>query len=965
MTLAAGGRHELLDRAGAGGQGEVWRARDVQHDRIVALKLRPISPDDDRETILREARVLLDLKPHPSLPLVREDFFAEDTYVVVMDWIEGRTLADAVARGGPMTLERALPYLRQIAAALDHLHANDPPIVHQDVKPANVIVRSDGDVVLVDLGISAGGRAAPTTAGTPAFRAPEVASSPPTIAADVYGLAALALTLLSGAPPRPGPRPVLPGVPATQVERIWRALESGLSYDPGRRPVSASDLVSALEPPASAGNVPVQRSVFIGRERDIAEVTELLGDSRVVALVGGGGVGKTRLAYEVAARMAPAYADGVWHVPLAPLRDPSLVSSEVASVLGLSERRGRTAMETLRAELAGKRLLLVLDNCEHVLEGCTPFVDEIAELDGLDILATSRQGIGARGEAPYEVRPLAVPADDAASVKSVVATDAVRLFAERAVRANANFRVTDENAPHIARICRRLDGMPLAIELAASRAGRIPLEEIAQRLDDRFAMLTAEPGTESRQTLRGAFEWSYSLLSERERDVFAAASLFAGGFDDASIGMIAGTTDIADVVASLASKSLLDPQAHGLRFTMLETVRAFARSKLTDEGVVDAFVRWGFDLAKRAADHFDSPDRTMWLERVEYEHDNLRSALGIAMFENDTRALPFAVNLCPFWDVRGHWSEGRRTLAAILDTPDGRDALRADATSGAGRFAYLEADYEVARVLHGEELRIRLALGDRRGEARALSHLGMVAEARGDFESARELYGRSLAAHREVGDDRGIAEQLSNLGNVAEYNADYELAQALHEQSLARRREIGDDQGAASSLLNLGYVMNYRGDARGREVLEESLETFMKVGDRYGASRAMNLLAIRSWFEGDAAKARSFGEDALRLRRDIGDRLGIAVSLESLGGLGAFQGHGAYAALLFGAADRLREVIGSPITPSDGPLLAWATSDAKRTVGEETFDESFARGRTLPLNDAIDHALNNAKTLAR
>jgi len=233
----------------------------------------------------------------------------------------------------------------------------------------------------------------------------------------------------------------------------------------------------------------------------------------------------------------------------------------------------------------------------------------------------------------------------------------------------------------------------------------------------------------------------------------------------------------------------------------------------------------------------------------------------------------------------------------------------------------------------------------------------MIAEARTDYDSARDLYGQSLAVFRDFDDERGIAEQLTNLGNVAEYTLDYETAQALHEESLVHRRAIGDDQGVATTLLNLGYVMNYRGDVRGKDVLEESVRLYREIGDRYGASRGLNLLAIRTWFEGDGERARSLGEEAMRLRHEIGDRLGIAVSLESLGGLAAFQGHGAYAGELFGAAETLRELIASPITPSDAFLMTWAQNDAKKAIGDDAFAAAVARGREMRLEDAVTKAL--------
>lgn len=975
MQKLVGRRYELLEQVGSGGQGDVWRAHDRQHRRTVALKVRRVRHGQDRDALLREARLLLGVKPHPGLPLVREDFFEGDSYYIVMDWIEGRNLADVlIEQGSPgLALETAISYLRQVSDALDHLHAHDPPVVHQDVKPANVIVGSDGDVALVDLGISGwSDRAIESAEGTPAYRDPGLLEgAAPTAATDVFGLAATAFCLLVGTPPAPGPRPPLLTVPPAHVGRVWRALDAGLAYDPQRRPSSAGEFVALLEPAASGTNLPVHASAFVGRERDLTALMDSLAGSRLVTLTGAGGLGKTRLALEAAARMAHAYGDGVWLAELGSLRSATMVPGVVASLFGTEEQRGRPIVEGIQNELHGRSALLVLDNCEHVLDACQELVAGIlSACPGIDILATSRQALGVEGEFVYDVQPMTLPKPDETEPKTLALSEAVRLFLDRATVVRPGFRMTPETAPLVARICSRLDGMPLAIELAAARTSRLDVSDIAARLDDSTAVLRADSRKVPRhQTLRATFEWSYSLLSPDERRAFTWLSVLSGGFtSDVASELLASDAvpqaNVSRTLADLVAKSLIVARADepgGTRFGMLETARAYAVEKLIERGeerhARTQALRWALVFAEHADRELAGPSRVVWLARVEAERENLRESLTFALDEDKEAALRLACALAEFWAVRGPWSDGRRLLDSALSAQAGPDDLRAKACTGAGQLAFLEADYDVARALHGQALSLRNTLGDDAGAAQSLASLGMVAEARGDFDLARELYGQSLSTYQTLGDATGTAEQLTNLGNVSEYQGDYETAQSLHEESLGQRRALGDQQGVATSLLNLGYVAAYRGDPRGREFLDESLKLYRDLGDRYGASRALNLLAIRAWFDGDGERARTLGEEALRMRKEIGDRLGIAVSIESLGGLAAFQGHGVYAARLFGAAERLRDAIGSPVTPSDQALLDWARSDAQKAAGADAFDAAVARGRELKLEDAIELAL--------
>jgi predicted ATPase len=958
--IVVGGRLELLDLVGRGGQGEVWRASDVRHSRNVAVKVHRGVRGDEREALMGEARVLLDVRPHPGLPVVREDFFENDDYFIVMDWVDGTSLDRLVERHGApgLPLPTVLPYLRQIASCLDHLHRHEPPVIHRDVKPANVIVRPDGGVVLVDFGISSR-RDLPgqRSAGTRAFQAPELASEAQP-SADVYGLAATAVTLLTGAPPFPGPRPPIRGVGDAESAHVWRVLEEGLAYDPSRRPVTCAGFVASLAPPDAGTNLVTPTSRFIGRGPELEAITDALSTNRVVTLVAAGGLGKTRLATEAATRIAPAYPDGVWIAELAPVRSPEHVAQAVAAVFGVEASKGRVFDELLLT-LRDRNALVILDNCEHVLSACTSLVDRIVGgCEGIDVIATSRERLGSSQEVVHEVRPLQTPEAEDAPIKSVALTESIRLFLDRA----PDVRFDAETAPLLTRICRRLDGMPLAIELAASRAARLSLTEIAARLEDRFMLLrTEDDATPRHQTLRAAFEWSLELLTDEQRDLFACLSVLPGGADARSAAAVCTpgreSADVYSDIEELVTKSLVVRTTTDERYSMLESVRSFASDVLREAGDTDAVrdraLVWAMTLVDEAAGQLRGPERAVWLRHLETELDNIREVLADTVDRLPLDAMRLATSLDEFWVLRGHWTEARRYLESCLAVEGGTVEVRSEALAVAGRLAYLEADYDAARRFHGDALRLRKAVADRAGEAASLSSLGMVAEARTDFASARDLYGQSLQICRELGDRRGAAEQLANLGSVAEYSSDFDVALALHSESLQMRRELGDAQGVATTLLNLGYVMNYRGDPAGKEALEESAAVFTEVGDRYGASRALNLLAIRAWFEGDGEKARSLGESAMRMRHEIGDRLGIAVSLESLAGLAAFQGFAVYAGELFGAAERLRELIDSPVMPSDQMLLQWAHNDAKNAIGESVFDAARQRGRGMRTEDAI------------
>jgi predicted ATPase/DNA-binding SARP family transcriptional activator len=564
-------------------------------------------------------------------------------------------------------------------------------------------------------------------------------------------------------------------------------------------------------------NLPLQLTRFIGRERQMAEVKQLLGTSRLVTLTGAGGCGKTRLALQVAARMLEHFPEGVWLVELAPLADPALAPQTVATALGVQEAPSQPLLQTLVEQLRPRQLLLVLDNCEHVVGACAQLAEGLLQrCPRLRVLATSREALGIAGETRYRVPSLSVPEGQRpAALEELGQYEAVRLFLERAGAVQPGFRLTPANAPGVAEVCRRLDGIPLAIELAAARVNALPVEKIAARLDDRFRLLTSGSRTAlpRQQTLRATMDWSYDLLTEAERVLLGRLSVFAGGWTLAAAEAVCAgggieEWEVLDLLTRLVDQSLAtyeEPQEAGWgprtvpagtggapwgpapgRYRLLETMRQYARDRLLEAGEA-AVVRgrhyeWCLALAEEAEPELYGAEQTAWLDRLEREHDNLRAALGWSGAHGEGKAgLRLGGALRWFWSVRGYWTEGREYLAGLLALPgaEARTAVRAKALHAAGWLAWHPGDFGAARVFDEQGLAIFQELGDKRGSADSLNHLGWVAYEQGDFGTARALLEECLAINRELVCKQGIVKDLEGLAAVAVAQAHSERAARL------------------------------------------------------------------------------------------------------------------------------------------------------------------------------------------
>jgi predicted ATPase/class 3 adenylate cyclase/Tfp pilus assembly protein PilF len=739
---------------------------------------------------------------------------------------------------------------------------------------------------------------------------------------------------------------------------------------------------------ALQNNLPLQLTSFVGREREIGAVGDLLDAHRLVTLTGTGGCGKTRLALQVAAGLGAVHPDGVWFVDLAPLTDPALVPQVVLAAMGLREAPSRPALATLTDHLGAKTVLLLLDNCEHLVEACARVADALLRAcPCLRVLATSREALGVAGETAWRVPSLAVPDPDpgrAEPIGRLAEYEAVRLFVDRAAQVQPAFALTDRNAAAVAQVCRRLDGVPLALELAAARVRVLAVEQILARLDDRFQLLTGGSRTAlpRQQTLRAALDWSHDLLSEPERALLRRLSVFAGGWTLEAAEAVCAPVDPAsprsarlgpseplDVLTGLVDKSLVlvDETPAGMRYRCLETIRGYGLERLAEAGEAEPVRRqhagYFLALAVAAEPHLTGAEQVTWLGRLTAEHDNLRAALRWTQERGQGEmGMRLAGALWRFWMVRGHVREGYERLAALLATgPPSETAPRAKALLGAGVLVHYQGEQTTAEQLLAESLAAYRALGDRRGSANALTGLGIVAHALGDDAAARPLHEESLAILRELGDRHGVAVALNNLGQVLTARGDYAAARASYEESLALRRDSGDALGIATALMNLGWLDYLQGDygaARGRH--EESLAISRRVGGRLRVAQSLINLANLARERGEYATARAMYQESLTILTELDNRLDLAEALEGVAALAAVQTEPARAVRLGGAAAALRERIHAPLDPIGQARLDSSLAPARQAQGADGGAAAWAEGRAMTLEQAVAYALSDA-----
>jgi predicted ATPase/DNA-binding CsgD family transcriptional regulator len=747
-------------------------------------------------------------------------------------------------------------------------------------------------------------------------------------------------------------------------------------------PSSFSSPSSQLRTLAVSLPVPVSR--IVGREQELGALRELIDrpEVRLLTLTGPAGVGKTRLAIELATGLYGAFPDGVALVELASLSEPSLVAQAVASAVGVREQPSVPLLATLSEALQTHQVLLVLDSCEHLVGPCAELAERLLRACvHLRILATSLEPLRIAGESTWAVPALSAPAPARhTSAEELAGYDSVRLFVERASAVRPGFTVTEATAPIIAQLCWQLDGLPLALELAAAWVQTLTPEQIASRLEDRFRLLTggSRTATPRHQTLRGAIEWSYSLLNLDEQTFFDRLSVCAGGcrleaVEAVCAGNGLGEEDALPLLGRLVGNSLVvAEERHGeRRYRLLETLRLYGRERLVTSGEAEAASRRHAEhflaLAEVAEPALWGPDAVAWLDRLEVEHDNLRAALRWATGRGEVEiALRLGAALSRFWQVHAHLSEGLKWLeSALAWTSGASSATRARALDAAGHLARDRADYERAWMFYEESLGLRRELEDRRSTALTLNNLGIVAQLRGDYDRAVALLEESLALFRALGDEWGVALSLLTLGSMAQWQGDPARATARYEESLELFRELGDTRGIAASLSSLGNLASSRGDfVAADELYVESAVLFRELGDTRDLAACLSNQAGIARDRGDLDRATAFAQESLVLFHELADHRGIVACLELIGSTTAAQGQPEQATRALAAAETLRETTGI-----DRP--AARAADQERTVaalgstlGAEAFARAWEAGRRRPLEEIVAEALAPAQPAA-
>jgi predicted ATPase/class 3 adenylate cyclase len=734
---------------------------------------------------------------------------------------------------------------------------------------------------------------------------------------------------------------------------------------------------------ATPNNLPPPVTSFVGREPELAEVTALLASARLVTLTGTGGAGKTRLALQVAAELVDRFPDGVWFAELAPVADPAVVPPTVLAAVGGQETPGRPPLDALVEHLGAATALLLLDNCEHLLDAAARVADAVVRrCPGVRVLTTSRELLGLAGERAWRVPSLAAPdLDRPEPLDAIAAYPAVRLFAERARAVRPDFAIADDNAAAVARVCARLDGIPLAVELAAARIAVLTPEQIAARLGDRFRLLTGGSRTALRrqQTLRALVDWSYDLLAESEKALLRRLAVFAGGFaleaaEAVGAGAEIAAEDVLDLLTALVQKSLVvvDQREREARYGLLETIRQYAEEKLADAGesasVRDRHRAWCLALAERGSAELMRRDQAAWYRRLEQEHANLRAALDWCRDDpaGAEAEMRLAAALGLFWRIRGHGDEGRRWLARALARSDGKPtATRARLLNWLGYNESAFGDPKRALDLLTESVEVARAVGDAALLPEALRHLATIVVSRGDHDAGRALLEEALDAARAVGDAREEAFALGRLGFVALLADDVEASVPLFEQSLALGRQVGEAVMLVNSLSGCGIGLMALGDHEAAAPLfAECVARAESIGQSAFVAIGTVGLAMVDAARGDHDAAREKVRRAVEMQRPVGGANLVDV-LTAASWVEARAGRPYRAARLLGALDawleprrgRRRSGAGAP----GYPVLGRAEAAARAATEPARFEAAWQEGRAMSVDEAAAFVLGDGR----